>query len=633
MNEEEKTTDDENNKKVNILIDVSPDKFKVYLTLVSSKEYPDFPVDEIRKAISEKGIIFGIEEEILNELERKIKFNERILIASGIRPVEGIDGEINNLFDSKETVKINKGEKICEILPPKDSVSGMTVYEEEVPAENGSEAQIPELINAEISPDDENYIISTIDGYLSIDLSSIAVIPFFELEKITDKYEAYVRIRKPLKDGDFTGDDIKQFLNENKIVFGILEDEIENIFQQQKFEQKVLIAKGERVIHGKNGEIKYYFETVVKPKKDEHGNVDYKELNLIQNVKKGKKIAEAIPPVDGVGGCTIFGKEDPPIEGVPVPLPMGSNTIPDLDNLNILIAEIDGNVMLKGNNVEVDPVFIVKEDVDFSTGNIDYIGSVIVNGDVKSGFCVKAKNDIQIDGVVEDAVIEAGGDVLLKAGFMGKGDGKIIAQGKVMVKFCENENIICNGDILIGDYVMNSNIQTKGNLFVTEQKGIIVGGEIYAVKGIEARVIGNQSYTPTFLFAGIDKEINDKINSIKEIRIKNKKNKTEIEKTLVVFAQRKLIKKSLSEDKKNLLKRLIETKEEIEEEEEKYKTEIEELENKIGEFKNVIIKIINWLLALFPYCLLSLPLCAFFNLCHVNGYYFFISIFIINIFH
>ena len=500
---------------------------------------------------------------------------------------------INNLFDSKKTVRINKGEKICEIMPPKDGVDGMTVYDEKVSAENGSEPQIPKLINAEVSPDDKNYIISAIDGYLSIDQSSIAVNPFFELEDMTDQYEAYVRIRKPLKDGDFTGDDLKKFLKDNNIVFGIQEDEIENIFQQQKFEQKVLIAKGERVVHGKNGEIRYYFDTVVKPKKDEHGNIDYKQLNLIQNVEKGKKIAEAIPPDDGVEGCTVFGKKTPPKEGVSIPLPSGTNTIPDINNSNLLLAEIDGDVKLKGKNIEVDPVFTVKEDVDFSTGNIDYVGSVIINGDVKSGFSVKAKKDIQIDGVVEDAVIEAGGDVLLKTGFMGKGDGKIIAQGKVMVKFCENENIISNGDILIGDYVMNSNIQTKGNLIVTEQNGLIVGGEIYAVKGIEAKVIGNKKNVPTSIFAGVDKEINDKIKSIKNIRIKNDKNKTEIEKALNMFAQRKLIKKSLSEDKKNLLERLIETKENIEEEEEKNKTEIEKLESKLGEFKNAVIKVID----------------------------------------
>jgi uncharacterized protein (DUF342 family) len=42
---------------------------------------------------------------------------------------------------------------------------------------------------------------------------------------------------------------------------------------------------------------------------------------------------------------------------------------------------------------------------------------VFIGGDVKSGFSVKTKNDVEVGGVVEDAVIEAGGNVTLKAGF------------------------------------------------------------------------------------------------------------------------------------------------------------------------------------------------------------------------
>ncbi|MBW8018031.1 MAG: DUF342 domain-containing protein, partial [Planctomycetes bacterium] len=198
------------------------------------------------------------------------------------------------------------------------------------------------------------------------------------------------------------------------------------------------------------------------------------------------------------------------------PLPTGQNVQPDPKNPDVLLTEIDGHVRLKGRQVTVTPLFTVKKDIDFSTGNIDFIGSVIVKGDVKSGFKIKAKNDVQVNGVVEDAFIESGGSVLLKRGFIGKDDGKIIAQEEVRALFCENENITCEGDIYIKDYVMNSNIQAGGNLVVKGKAGLIVGGEIYAAKGIEAKVIGNENHAPTNLFVGVDEKIKNEMQLLND---------------------------------------------------------------------------------------------------------------------
>ena len=276
---------------------------------------------------------------------------------------------------------------------------------------------------------------------------------------------------------------------------------------------------------------------------------------MIQKVRAGDKLAETNPPEQGIEGCTIFGEKNPPKKGVQHPLPIGKNTRPDPNNPNVLLSEIEGSVKLKGTNVEVEPVIIINNNVDYSTGNIDFNGSVIVNGDVKSGFKIKAKDDVQVNGVVEDAVIETGGNTLLKTGFIGRGKGQIIAQGDVTAKFCENETIISEGDIYISEYVMHSKIQTKGNLFILEKTGLIVGGETYAVKGIEAKIVGNENYTPTALFVGIDKEVNEKL---------------------------RVTKAHLSKDIEHI-KDEVEKKNAI--------AEIKKLESKIDEFKKAVVKI------------------------------------------
>ena len=47
------------------------------------------------------------------------------------------------------------------------------------------------------------------------------------------------------------------------------------------------------------------------------------------------------------------------------------------------------------------PVYVVPGDVDFSTGNIDFIGSVKVMGSVRNGFSVKAEGNVEIMGRLE----------------------------------------------------------------------------------------------------------------------------------------------------------------------------------------------------------------------------------------
>jgi len=95
-------------------------------------------------------------------------------------------------------------------------------------------------------------------------------------------------------------------------------------------------------------------------------------------------------------------------------MPVGANTEISPDNPNVLISSIDGNVMLKGGLVMVDSVYIIPTSIDFKTGNVNYVGSLHIKGDVKSGFEVQSDNDIQIDGLVEDAKVVSGGNIIIK---------------------------------------------------------------------------------------------------------------------------------------------------------------------------------------------------------------------------
>ena len=78
---------------------------------------------------------------------------------------------------------------------------------------------------------------------------------------------------------------------------------------------------------------------------------------------------------------------------------------------------INGQVVLKNNKISIEPIYIVPGDVSLETGNIVFLGSVIVQGSVHDNFVVKAAGNIDIKGTVQKAFIEAEGDIFLRQGF------------------------------------------------------------------------------------------------------------------------------------------------------------------------------------------------------------------------
>ncbi|MFC1490573.1 flagellar assembly protein A [Candidatus Latescibacterota bacterium] len=577
-------------------LEISEDVYEAYVRVNKPINEVDLSSEDLKRFLAEEGIEYGINEEEIETLFKEVifdRYNEKILIASGEKPEEGKDGKIEFIFESDKKVKVKKGDKIGEIIHPADGKEGMTVFNEKMLPRQVQKAITPKLANISVSPENEDVLIAEIDGYLLIEQLSVQIMPFFEIEISEDKYEGYATVNKPLNEGDIVSGDLKKFIAEKGIAYGVLEEEIENIFKQNTFDKRVTIARGKKVVNGKDGNIIYYFDTEIKPKMDDKGNIDYKELNIIQNVHEGAKLAEVTPPVPGIKGVNVLNEIISPQDGVQPPLPIGKNTTPDTGNPNVLLSEIEGSVKLKGTAVDVEQVITIRENVDFSTGNIDFIGPVIVNGDVKSGFEVKSLDDVQVNGVVEDAVIESGGNVLLKTGFIGRGHGKITAQGDVTAKFCENQTIYAKGSIHISEFAMHSNIQTKGTLTITEKNGLIVGGETYAVKGIIVKTAGNDNYTPTALFAGVDLEFNQELDSAKESLAVIIENQKKIDLVLHKSTRMKLVKKTLSEEMINMLNKVKIIKDEKEIEKKKTVIEIEKLKSKIDEFKEAKVEILG----------------------------------------
>lgn len=321
--------------------------------------------------------------------------------------------------------------------------------------------------------------------------------PVFELTVSSDKLYAYVKVKIDIPEREITKQDILNFLKQNHVTYGICEQEIEDFCRKKEYYRELIAAKGKPPVHGQDGKIEYKFSKRVElqPTVREDGSVDYKELGFVQNVSKGDVLCELIPPTEGEPGIDVYGNPIPNQSGSAPEFPPGENTIVSEDGTKLLAA-IDGCIVTSSHTVSVKEIFVLDGDVDASSGNIDFIGTVKINGDVREGFTVKAGQDVIVKGVVEGAFIEAGRDIIISEGVNAMGVGRLYANGNVVSAFIENANVECGGDIT-ANVIMNSNVKAEGSINLKGIRGSIVGGSCTAGKSIFAKNIGTERYTPT----------------------------------------------------------------------------------------------------------------------------------------
>lgn len=265
----------------------------------------------------------------------------------------------------------------------------------------------------------------------------------FVVDISEDKLSAYVKINSSDDGEKVTEKDIYDALNYKNIKFGIDYDKIKELYNNPVYEEFVLIAKGEPEENGKNGKLTFEFDVKNqrKPKILDDGRVDYKNLSYIESIKASGVLCTATLPVAGKNGKNVHGNEIIAIDGKEAVLPKGKNVEISEDGLK-LIASVDGCVEYAMGKMNVYKQLDIPDNIDASTGNIKFAGNIDIKGDVLSGFKVQAEGSIFINGLVEAATIEAGGDVLVKKGIVGRGKAVIKSGNNVTSKYIENASVI-----------------------------------------------------------------------------------------------------------------------------------------------------------------------------------------------
>ena len=277
---------------------------------------------------------------------------------------------------------------------------------------------------------------------------------------------------------------------------------------------RIVVATGRAPIP----ECEEYFIPLIDIKKKagrlkEDGSIDFKDTDFVIQVQKGQEVLRRIPAVVPVDGIDVYNDTIPAGYAEHKGYMRGENILQSGSDPDIFVAANDGVIKIYGKTISLYETLVISSDVDYNTGNIDFLGSVEVKGSLKAGFSIKAKGDVLISQNVEDGIIESNGDVTIGSGVVGKDIVKISCGGNFTAKYLQNANIEAVGRVLIQDSIINSNVFSNKAVDVTGKSGKIIGGEIIAFEEVIAKTIGSPNETTTTISVGrnleIEKELED----------------------------------------------------------------------------------------------------------------------------
>ncbi|WP_087025430.1 DUF342 domain-containing protein [Thaumasiovibrio subtropicus] len=317
--------------------------------------------------------------------------------------------------------------------------------------------------------------------------------------------------------GGYGGDAINlaklsKALSEASVTVGISQNHIDDLIERGKRLKagetvSDAIAFGSPAENGKDAKLVALVQDceqrVLRPRERGDGTVDMRDLGDVIMVQEGTPVLRKHPATKGKDGITIKGRVLKANAGKDRNFKAGKGTVISDSDPMVLLAERSGIPHLKDNSVEIDEALCLKS-VTVATGHIVFDGSVVVNGDIAQGMRVKATGTVTVGGFIESARVEAGEDVVVANGIIGRKSDElnchVIAKGKISSKFAQYANLDAVGDINLQLHALHCEIRSEANLHVvdpTKRKGTLNGGFVKVGGAVEVVNLGAAASTPT----------------------------------------------------------------------------------------------------------------------------------------
>lgn len=449
-----------------------------------------------------------------------------------------------------------------------------TAQDADAAAQQGDTALAPAPTRTDLPSWDSLAALATAQGWSTEALDNHAVITFidlcreatepveapvgkvvdgsFDLEVDASCMSALVTLHPPKGGKPVALAVLRQAVADQGIVHGVLEQELADAVERGG-SQTVLIAQGTPPTRGTPTRFESLLDRL-KPRAqeiDELAQVDYRDLGSLLLVTAGTPLMRRVPPLPGIDGCDVLGQPVLPDELPDTPFSKDMSGVEvDPEDPNLLRASIAGSPKLIHQGAQVNPVVEV-DAVDLSTGNINFEGSLQVRGDISATMEVRVTGDVVVNGTMEAALVEAGGNVTVKGGIIGMAEAMqdnagaaaatartahIVCGGDLKARFIANSIISAGQNVEVEREIRQSSIAAGGSVNVgapNSQQTAITGGHTRALKSVRAGTIGSPAGVPTLVQAGLDPHADIKRSALTRKRLKMNEEKAKLEQLLL----------------------------------------------------------------------------------------------------
>lgn len=576
---------------VSIPMQIRHDKMSAQMKIVPIlSDNSMLSVTDLLSATEHEGVVSGIRKEAIEAALQPSQPIQTIRVAEGTLPEDGVPAQIDFQFllngESPEIVNLKRketsleeddilkdvvceGEVLAVKIPEKAPVDGCNIVGKVLPGRKAPPGpKISVGANVKLLEDGVTYVVADgVTGYANLIQDTLCVESPIRVSE--DNLRVYLCIHPPSASGrQLTRAMIDDQLACLAVTYGISDKAIEKTLEKATKITKpfdgVLIAKGIPPQKGEDARIIFHFQVEKQAGRvvDATGRMDFKERGAVQNVQKDELIAEKVPASAGIEGMDVFGRTLAAEHGKDRSLRSIGNVTTSADGLKYT-AEIKGMVTLSGEDkIGVFKQYEISGDVDYATGNLTMDGSLNIRGWVRSGFTIRANGDVTVGEGIEDAVVVAGANLTVRGGILGKENIRVKAGGNISAGFMENARVNAGGDIFVKDATVRSVVSAEGYIDVTAGKGQIMGGEVSAVKGVSANMIGAESGVKTTIKCGDFSEVHSLAMQEKKRRAFLERNKSKINAKIArILTKRKM--GALTTEENDTFLKLIKLKREI----------------------------------------------------------------------
>ncbi|MGV8982738.1 flagellar assembly protein A [Clostridium sp.] len=250
-------------------------------------------------------------------------------------------------------------------------------------------------------------------AYISISYSPSTIYKLKDVEP-KNSLKLEIEVKEEIMPPKFTESEIKDELRNQNIKYGILKMTLIKCIKADEIDA-LLIASGKKTIEAIDDslDIKYKDKQGQLEKVYDNAEmIDYKAIGSVKGVEKGQVLAVLTPGKIGEEGIDITGKIIKVKTSKKIVLGAGEGCV--MANELTVVATSEGRPSNKGNTFFVYKVHEINGDVELKTGNIKFVGDIVISGSVREGMKVESGNCILIKNNVAEADITANGDIVVK---------------------------------------------------------------------------------------------------------------------------------------------------------------------------------------------------------------------------